>query len=196
MLNVTSVLTAIVSERATEHFRTLYPRASGARLDLADTDALRALIETKQPRWIINAAAYTAVDRAEDEPELAQRINGNALAVIGATAREIDARVVHYSTDYVFAGTAHQPWREDDVTAPLGAYGRSKLAGEIALRDSGAAHLIFRTAWVYASHGKNFMRTMLRLARERAYRKRGSLLPKKRERPTGRSPCGTQLFAN
>ncbi len=137
------------------------------RLDLADADALRALIETTQPRWIVNAAAYTAVDRAEDEPELAQRINGDALAVIGAAAKRIDARVVHYSTDYVFAGAANQPWREDDATGPLGAYGRSKLAGEIALRESGATHLIFRTAWVYGPRGANFLRTMLRLARER-----------------------------
>lgn len=138
-----------------------------ARLDLADTDALRGLIETTQPRWIVNAAAYTAVDRAEDEPELARRINGDALAVIGDAAREIDARVVHYSTDYVFDGAAQQPWREADATGPLGAYGRSKLAGEIALRESGAAHLIFRTAWVYGTRGANFLRTMLRLARER-----------------------------
>jgi dTDP-4-dehydrorhamnose reductase len=137
------------------------------RLDLSDTDALRILIETAQPRWIVNAAAYTAVDRAEDEPELAQRINGDALAIIGATAKQIDARVVHYSTDYVFACAANQPWREDDATGPLGAYGRSKLAGEFALRESGAAHLIFRTAWVYGPRGANFLRTMLRLARER-----------------------------
>jgi dTDP-4-dehydrorhamnose reductase len=138
-----------------------------ARLDLADADALRGLIETTQPRWIVNAAAYTAVDRAEDEPELARRINGDALAVIGDAAREIDARVVHYSTDYVFDGAAQQPWREADATGPLGAYGRSKLAGEVALRESGAAHLIFRTAWVYGPRGANFLRTMLRLARER-----------------------------
>ena len=137
------------------------------RCDLADTGAVRALIETTRPRWIVNAAAYTAVDRAEDEAELAQRINGDALAVIGAAAKRIDARVVHYSTDYVFAGAANQPWREDDATGPLGAYGRSKLAGEHALRDSGAAHLIFRTAWVYGPRGANFLRTMLRLARER-----------------------------
>jgi dTDP-4-dehydrorhamnose reductase len=138
-----------------------------ARLDLADSDALRGLIETTRPRWIVNAAAYTAVDRAEDEPELAQRINGDALAVIGAAAKRIDARVVHYSTDYVFDGQSTRPWRETDATGPLGAYGCSKLAGEIALCESGAAHLIFRTAWVYGARGANFLRTMLRLARER-----------------------------
>lgn len=138
-----------------------------SRCDLGDADALRTLIETTRPRWIVNAAAYTAVDRAEDEPELAQRINGDALAVIGTAAKHIDARVVHYSTDYVFNGGANQAWREDNPTGPLGVYGRSKLAGEIALRESGAAHLIFRTAWVYGPRGANFLRTMLRLARER-----------------------------
>ena len=137
------------------------------RIDLADSDALGTLIETTRPRWIVNAAAYTAVDRAEDEPELAQRINGDALAVIGAAAKRIDARVVHYSTDYVFDGVELNSWRENDPTGPLGAYGRSKLAGEIALRESGAAHLTFRTAWVYGPRGANFLRTMLRLARER-----------------------------
>jgi dTDP-4-dehydrorhamnose reductase len=137
------------------------------RCDLDDHEGLRALITSQRPRWIVNAAAYTAVDRAEDESELARRVNGEALAVIGAAARLIGARVVHFSTDYVFSGAAMQPWREDDATAPLGAYGRSKLAGEVALRESGAAHLIFRTAWVYAPRGANFLRTMLRLARER-----------------------------
>ena len=138
-----------------------------ARCDLADHDGLRALIASTQPHWIINAAAYTAVDRAEDEPGLAQQINGEAVGVIGAAARRIDARVVHFSTDYVFDGASLRPWREDDATAPLGAYGRSKLAGEVALRASGAAHLTLRTAWVYGPRGANFLRTMLRLAGER-----------------------------
>lgn len=138
-----------------------------ARCDLDDDGALRALIASTQPRWIVNAAAYTAVDRAEDESSLAERINGRALGVIGAAAKQIDASVVHFSTDYVFNGQSTRPWREDDATAPLGAYGRSKLAGEIALRESGAAHLILRTAWVYGPRGTNFLRTMLRLARER-----------------------------
>ncbi len=141
--------------------------AACAQCDLTDHDALRALIASTRPHWIVNAAAYTAVDRAEDEPELAQQINGDALAVIGAAALQIDARVVHFSTDYVFDGATTRPWREDDSTVPLGAYGQSKLAGEIALRASGAAHLILRTAWVYGARGQNFMRTMLRLARER-----------------------------
>ena len=135
--------------------------------DLSDFDALRSLIEAERPDWIVNAAAYTAVDRAENEPEVAMRINALAMSVIGDAARAIDARVLHYSTDYVFPGDGRKPWREDDRTAPLGAYGRSKLAGEQALRDSGAAHLILRTAWVYGPRGNNFLRTMLRLAGER-----------------------------
>ena len=137
------------------------------RADLADLDALSALIEAERPDWIVNAAAYTAVDRAEDEPALATRINAEALQTIGTAAERIGARVLHYSTDYVFAGSAGKAWREDDATAPLGAYGRSKLDGERALAASGCAHLILRTAWVYGPRGNNFLRTMLRLAGER-----------------------------
>jgi dTDP-4-dehydrorhamnose reductase len=135
--------------------------------DLADITQLVALIERERPDWILNAAAYTAVDRAEDEPELADRINGSALADIGAAAQRIAARVLHYSTDYVFPGTLQAPWREDDRTAPVNHYGQSKLRGEIALRESGASHLILRTAWVYGPRGNNFLRTMLRLGGER-----------------------------
>jgi len=137
------------------------------RADLADADALRSALDAAKPDLIVNAAAYTAVDRAEDEPELADRINHRAVADIGAWAAQHGAGVVHYSTDYVFDGRGTRPYREDDATAPLGVYGRSKLAGEDALRASGAAHLIFRTAWVYAARGGNFLRTMLRLAAER-----------------------------
>jgi dTDP-4-dehydrorhamnose reductase len=137
------------------------------KADLSEPDALSALIRSERPNWIINAAAYTAVDRAEDEPEIAMRINAEALAVIGAAARSINARVMHYSTDYVFPGTGKAPWREDDMAAPMGSYGHSKLAGEQALSDSGAAHLILRTAWVYSPRGQNFLRTMLRLSGER-----------------------------
>jgi len=135
--------------------------------DLADPQQLRALIRAERPDWIVNAAAYTAVDRAEDEEELAWRINAAALAVIGQAAAETGARVVHYSTDYVFAGDGETPWREDDRIAPLGVYGQSKASGEKALRDSGAAQLILRTAWVYGPRGNNFLRTMLRLGDER-----------------------------
>lgn len=135
--------------------------------DLGDAAALARALDAAQADLIVNAAAYTAVDRAEDEPALAERINHHALAEIGAWAAAHGARVVHYSTDYVFDGRATRAYREDDTTAPLGVYGRSKLAGEDALRASGAAHLIFRTAWVYAARGHNFLRTMLRLAGER-----------------------------
>ena len=136
-------------------------------LDLADLDGLAGALDRIAPDLIINAAAYTAVDRAEDEPGLAQRINGDALGVLGAWAERNGARVVHYSTDYVFDGSATRPYRETDTTHPVSVYGRSKLAGEIALRDSGARHLILRTAWVYAARGHNFLRTMLRLGAER-----------------------------
>ncbi|WP_257387770.1 SDR family oxidoreductase, partial [Tahibacter caeni] len=137
------------------------------RADLHDADALRALCERVAPRLVVNAAAHTAVDRAEDEEALVQQANGAAPGVLGAWAAANGAAVVHYSTDYVFDGSGLRPYREDDATAPLGAYGRSKLAGEQALRDSGAEFLNFRTAWVYAARGANFLRTMLRLARER-----------------------------
>jgi len=137
------------------------------RADLGDVDSLRAALDAARADVIVNAAAYTAVDRAEDEPGLADRINHRAVGEIGAWAAANRALVVHYSTDYVFDGTATRPYREDDPLAPLGVYGRSKLAGEDALRASGADHLIFRTAWVYAARGHNFLRTMLRLAGER-----------------------------
>ena len=136
-------------------------------VDLADFGALTKTLDRIAPNVIINAAAYTAVDRAEDEAELAQRINGEALRVLGAWAAQHAARVIHYSTDYVFDGRANRAYREDDATHPVSAYGRSKLAGEIALRESGACHLIFRTAWVYAARGHNFLRTMLRVGAER-----------------------------
>ena len=135
--------------------------------DLADAASLARALDASEARIIVNAAAYTAVDRAEDEPALADRINHLALAEIGAWAARHAALVVHYSTDYVFDGRSDRPWQEDDATAPLGVYGRSKLAGEEALRGSGAQHLILRTAWVYAARGQNFLRTMLRLAAER-----------------------------
>ncbi|MEP6940598.1 MAG: dTDP-4-dehydrorhamnose reductase [Rudaea sp.] len=135
--------------------------------DLADQDSLARALDSDAFDVVVNAAAYTAVDRAEDESALAQRINGAALAQIGAWAASRDALVVHYSTDYVFDGTGARPYREDDATAPVSAYGRSKLAGEVALRDAGCDHLILRTAWVYGARGGNFLRTMLRVARDR-----------------------------
>lgn len=139
----------------------------GERADLAQSDTLPVLLDRLQPDIIVNAAAYTAVDRAEDEPELAQRVNADAVGALGRWAAAQQALVVHYSTDYIFDGSATRPWREDDAVAPLGVYGSSKLAGEHALRASGCDHLILRTAWVYAAHGHNFLRTMLRLGGER-----------------------------
>jgi dTDP-4-dehydrorhamnose reductase len=139
----------------------------GEIADLSVPESLPALLDRVQPDVIVNAAAYTAVDRAEQEEALATRVNGEAVGVIGQWAAARGALVVHYSTDYVFDGRQSQPYQVDAATGPLGAYGRSKLAGELALRDSGADHLIFRTAWVYAAHGQNFLRTMLRLGAER-----------------------------
>ncbi|HET6805040.1 MAG TPA: dTDP-4-dehydrorhamnose reductase [Frateuria sp.] len=141
----------------------------GERAEVADLAApgLDALLDRVQPDVIVNAAAYTAVDRAEQEEALATRINGQAVGELGAWAAAHGALVLHYSTDYVFDGSASTPYPVDAPTGPLGAYGRSKLAGEQALRASGADHLILRTAWVYAPHGHNFLRTMLRLGAER-----------------------------
>ena len=139
----------------------------GEIADLSRPGSLPALLDRVQPDVIVNAAAYTAVDRAEQEEALATRVNGEAVGVIGHWAAAHSALVVHYSTDYVFDGRQSQPYAVNAPTAPLGAYGRSKLAGEQAMQDSGANHLIFRTAWVYAAHGNNFLRTMLRLGAER-----------------------------
>lgn len=145
-------------------------RFDGVSIDTADLAApgsLESLLDALRPDVIVNAAAYTAVDRAEQEEALATRVNGAAVGVIGRWSAAHGALVVHYSTDYVFDGSARLPYRTDDPTGPLGAYGRSKLAGEQALAACGADHLIFRTAWVYAAHGHNFLRTMLRLGAER-----------------------------
>jgi dTDP-4-dehydrorhamnose reductase len=141
---------------------------NGERGEIGDLSAsLTPLLDRVRPDLIVNTAAYTAVDRAEQEEALATRINGEAVGELGAWAAAHDALVLHYSTDYVFDGMATTPYPVDAPTGPLGAYGRSKLAGEEALRASGADHLILRTAWVYAPHGHNFLRTMLRLGAER-----------------------------
>ena len=142
----------------------------GTACEMADFDrpaTLAGLITRIAPDVVVNAAAYTAVDRAESEPDAAFRANAEAPRRIADACAQRDALLLHYSTDYVFDGRGTRPYREGDPTAPLGAYGTSKLAGEHAVRDSGARHLIFRTAWVYAAHGKNFLHTMLRLAAER-----------------------------
>ena len=139
----------------------------GEIADLSMPESLGALLDRVQPDVIVNTAAYTAVDRAEQEEALATRVNGEAVGVIGSWAAAHGALVIHYSTDYVFDGRQSQAYPVDATTGPLGAYGRSKLVGEQALRASGADHLTFRTAWVYAAHGQNFLRTMLRLGAER-----------------------------
>jgi dTDP-4-dehydrorhamnose reductase len=119
------------------------------------------------PTVIVNAAAYTAVDKAETETGMAEAINATAPGILAEEAKRLGARLIHYSTDYVFDGTKASPYLEDDATAPLSAYGHSKRQGELAIAASGARHLILRTSWVYGLHGANFMKTMLRLGRER-----------------------------
>ena len=135
--------------------------------NFTDLDGLRATLRALQPDLIVNSAAHTAVDKAESEPELAHRINAEAPGVLAEEAARLDAWLVHYSTDYVFDGSGRQGWTEDDVTAPLNVYGTTKRAGEQAVADATAKHLIFRTSWVYAARGGNFAKTMLRLAQER-----------------------------
>ncbi len=135
--------------------------------DLADAEGLAATVRALRPRVIVNAGAYTAVDRAESEPELAHRINADAPAVLAREAAACGALLLHYGTDYIFDGSGSRPWREMDATGPLSVYGRTKLAGEQAIVQSGCAHLILRTSWVYAARGGNFARTMLRLGAER-----------------------------
>lgn len=144
--------------------------ADGSPCEIADFDqpaTLALLVARMAPDVVVNAAAYTAVERAEDDSAAAFRANAEAPGAIAEACAAHRALLVHYSTDYVFDGSAIRPYREDDPTRPLGVYGASKLAGEEAIRGSGARHMIFRTAWVYAAHGSNFLMTMLRLARER-----------------------------
>lgn len=135
--------------------------------DLSRPDAIRRVVEAHKPDVIVNAAAYTAVDRAESEESLATRINGEAPGALARAAHSVNALLLHYSTDYVFDGNKDAPWDETDPTSPLNAYGRSKLAGERAIMASDADFIIIRTTWVFAARGANFMRTMLRLGRER-----------------------------
>jgi dTDP-4-dehydrorhamnose reductase len=135
--------------------------------DLREPEAIAATVRAVAPRLIVNAAAYTAVDRAEAEPELATLVNATAVGALAHAARTAEAWLVHYSSDYVFDGSGGVPWTESDRPAPLSVYGRSKLAGEEHVRESGCRHLVFRTSWVYSARGANFARTMLRLAGER-----------------------------
>jgi dTDP-4-dehydrorhamnose reductase len=135
--------------------------------DLSRPAEIRNLIRELRPTLIVNAAAYTAVDQAEKDEALTCAINSEAPAVMAEEAKKIGAALVHYSTDYVFDGAKNSPYAENDLPNPISAYGRTKLAGEQAVRDSGADHLIFRTEWVYSTRGKNFLLTILRLATQR-----------------------------
>jgi dTDP-4-dehydrorhamnose reductase len=137
------------------------------QLDLSRPDDIRRAIREVRPALIVNAAAYTAVDQAEKEEALAQAINADAPALIAKEAKRIGAGLVHYSTDYVFDGSNHSPYEEDDPTNPVSVYGKTKLAGERAIQHVGLPHLIFRTAWVYGTSGRNFLLTVLRLASQR-----------------------------
>jgi dTDP-4-dehydrorhamnose reductase len=138
-------------------------------MDLANPQSIRNTIRAVKPRWIVNPGAYTAVDKAESEPDLAHAINAEAIHAIGEEASNIGAGVIHFSTDYVFSGTGTTPYIETDSPAPVSVYGSTKLAGEKALAATGAGHLIFRTSWVYGATGKNFLLTILKLAREREH---------------------------
>jgi len=152
--------------------RTLAPMAQVIcvdypEIDLTSGDSIRQWVREARPNIVINAAAYTAVDKAESEADRAMNINGVAPGILAQEARKRSALLVHYSTDYVFDGSKTEPYVEEDAPNPLGAYGRSKLAGDEAVRAAGGAHLIFRLCWVYGARGQNFMLTMMRLARER-----------------------------
>jgi dTDP-4-dehydrorhamnose reductase len=135
--------------------------------DLSQPDKLAQTVLAYKPDFIVNAAAHTAVDKAESEPELAKVLNTDASAALAKAAAQVGAWLVHYSTDYVFDGSGQTPWIETVATGPLNVYGRSKLAGEQGIAKQGARHVIFRTSWVYGTEGGNFAKTMLRLAQER-----------------------------
>lgn len=135
--------------------------------DLSNAEQLRETVRLVRPALIVNAAAYTAVDKAESEPEIASAVNGVAPGILAEEAKQLGAWLVHYSTDYVFDGSKQQPYAEQDTPAPLNVYGDTKLEGEQAILASGCKHLILRTSWVFAARGGNFAKTILRLARER-----------------------------
>jgi dTDP-4-dehydrorhamnose reductase len=140
-----------------------------SELDLTNADSIRKIMREVQPRWVVNGAAHTAVDKAESEPELAFAINATAPEILAEEAKRIGSVLIHFSTDYVFDGSKKTPYVESDPTNPLNIYGSSKLAGERALAASGVPHFVFRTSWVYGATGKNFLLTILRLAREREH---------------------------
>jgi dTDP-4-dehydrorhamnose reductase len=168
---ITILLTGSTGQIGWELTRTLMPLgrvvAPGEnQLNLAQPESLGAFVNTMQPDVIVNAAAYTAVDKAEQEPGLALAINGAAPGELAKAARRYNALLVHYSTDYVFDGNKPGAYSEENAPNPISVYGRSKLAGDEAIRASGVDHLIFRTSWVFASRGKNFLTTILRAAGE------------------------------
>ncbi len=166
------LLTGATGQVGWELARTLLPvgeviAVDRSQADLADLGTIRAIIQQHKPDVIVNPAAYTAVDKAESEKDLALLINGKAPGILAEEANKVDALLVHYSTDYVFDGTKNTPYSEDDPTNPINVYGASKLAGEQAIRSIANNYLILRTSWVYASRGNNFLKTILRLAAER-----------------------------
>ncbi len=144
-----------------------FDSAGDLKADFSQPESLAQTVRAVAPQLIINAAAHTAVDKAESEPDLARAINATAPGVLAREAAAIGAWLMHYSTDYVFSGQGQKPWDEEDETGPLSVYGHTKLEGETLIRQSGCKHLIFRTSWVYAARGGNFAKTMLRLAKER-----------------------------
>lgn len=160
-----------LADRATDHrdLELVIAARTGTdiQLDLARPDTVRDAVRAVRPDVIINAAAYTNVDQAEDEPELAMQINGIAPGILAQEAAGCGAKIIQVSTDYVFDGTLDRPYRPDDAVNPIGVYGRTKLAGEDAVRSASADHVIVRTAWVYSPYGRNFLKTMLRLAETR-----------------------------
>lgn len=166
------VVTGITGQVGWELRRSLLPlgeliSADRKLIDLEKPEQAAAAIRELRPDILVNAAAFTAVDRAEIEPELAQRVNADSVQAMAAVCADLGSLFVHYSTDYVFDGSKPSPYLETDVTSPVSVYGRFKLAGEQALRASGCRHVILRTSWVYGGRGKNFLLTMLKLARER-----------------------------
>lgn len=172
MLDTHIMLTGVNGQVGWELRRALAPLGhvvalDSRALDLADPDAIRARVREIAPRLIVNPAAYTAVDRAESEPERARAVNATAPGILGEEASRCGAILVHYATDYVFDGRKDSPYLEDDAPNPLNVYGATKLEGETAIRASGARHLIFRTSWVYGRRGGNFLLTMQRLMQER-----------------------------
>lgn len=169
---VTVLVTGAGGQLATELVRTAPVHArvtalSAEELDITDSARVAAEIAARRPAIVINAAAYTAVDLAEREPEIADRVNHQAVRVLAESCAAAGTRLVHVSTDYVFDGRGHRPYRPDDATNPLSVYGRSKRDGEIAALSASPDALVVRTAWLYAAHGRNFMHTMIRLMRER-----------------------------